>query len=260
MFGGSEEASHPGGMRTTFPAAENGMEDKYYKKYNAILRRCSGVQKENEMLVNRVYLVKKMVQRLRRERRYLMEELDRRGDNYRSLPLTIAIEEDEKSFALPQTSSLPALGRPRSSGSSLNSRRQPQVKRERVERDTPAPKRPTNAFLQFCQEQREAATTHHLHQTGRIPDKKQLTRQLASRWNALPEDDKKMYVEKYERDKERYSGEKTAWEQKTRVRRLKVKVTIVIFGEYLFICTFIYRQTQHRLQGNNLLNGKLSWM
>lgn len=31
-----------------------------------------------------------------------MEELDRRGDNYRSLPLTIAIEEDEKSFALPQ--------------------------------------------------------------------------------------------------------------------------------------------------------------
>ena len=33
-----------------------------------------------------------------------MEELDRRGDNYRSLPLTIAIEEDEKSFALPQVS------------------------------------------------------------------------------------------------------------------------------------------------------------
>ncbi|KAK8392787.1 hypothetical protein O3P69_014904 [Scylla paramamosain] len=212
MFGGGEDAVHPGGLRAAFPVAENGTEDKYYKKYNAILRRCSGVQKENEMLVNRVHLVKKMVQRLRRERRYLMEELDRRGDNYRSLPLTIAIEEDEKSFALPQTSSLPALGRPRSSGSSLNSRRQPQVKRERVERDTPAPspKRPSNAFLHFCQEQREAATAHHLHQTGRMPDKKQLTRQLASRWNALPDDDKKMYVEKYERDKERYSGDKTA--------------------------------------------------
>lgn len=71
---------------------------------------------------------------------------------------------------------------------------QPQVKRERVERDTPAPKRPSNAFLLFCQEQREAATAHHLHQTGRVPDKKQLTRQLASRWNALPEDDKKVSV------------------------------------------------------------------
>ncbi|KAG0727974.1 Non-histone protein 10 [Chionoecetes opilio] len=207
------------------------------------------------MLVNRVYRVKRMVQRLRRERRHLMEELDRRGDNYHSLPLTIAIEEDEKAFALPQvrlrsgrghtckevwdlktipelhsfhqvshsvlspcggggiiqqTSSLPALGRPRSSGSSLNSRRQPQVKRERVERDAPAPapKRPSNAFLQFCQEQREAATAQHLQQTGRAPDKKQLTRQLASRWNALPEDDKKTYLEKYERDKERHSGDK----------------------------------------------------
>lgn len=34
--------------------------------------------------------------------RFLMEELDKRGDNYRSLPLTIAIEEEDKSFALPQ--------------------------------------------------------------------------------------------------------------------------------------------------------------
>ncbi|XP_050720674.1 uncharacterized protein LOC127000707 isoform X1 [Eriocheir sinensis] len=215
MFGGGEDVGHPGGLRAAFPAAENGTDDKYYKKYHAILRRCAGVQKENEMLVNRVYLVKKMVRRLRRERKFLMEELDRRGDNYRSLPLTIAIEEDEKSFALPQTSSLPALGRPRSSGSSLNARRQLQVKRERVERDTSTPKRPNNAFLQFCQEQREAAVAHHLNQTGRTPDKKQLTRQLASRWNALSEEDKKIYVEKYEREKERQSEERKQRQQDT---------------------------------------------
>lgn len=36
--------------------------------------------------------------------RFLMEELDKRGDNYRSLPLTIAIEEEEKAFPLPQAS------------------------------------------------------------------------------------------------------------------------------------------------------------
>ncbi|XP_050720675.1 uncharacterized protein LOC127000707 isoform X2 [Eriocheir sinensis] len=193
MFGGGEDVGHPGGLRAAFPAAENGTDDKYYKKYHAILRRCAGVQKENEMLVNRVYLVKKMVRRLRRERKFLMEELDRRGDNYRSLPLTIAIEEDEKSFALPQL----------------------QVKRERVERDTSTPKRPNNAFLQFCQEQREAAVAHHLNQTGRTPDKKQLTRQLASRWNALSEEDKKIYVEKYEREKERQSEERKQRQQDT---------------------------------------------
>lgn len=43
--------------------------------------------------------------------RFLMEELDRRGDNYRSLPLTIAIEEDEKSFALPQVRDMEGPGR-----------------------------------------------------------------------------------------------------------------------------------------------------
>lgn len=69
-----------------------------------------------------------------------------------------------------------------------------QVKRERVERDTSTPKRPNNAFLQFCQEQREAAVAHHLNQTGRTPDKKQLTRQFASRWNALSEEEKKVGV------------------------------------------------------------------
>ncbi|XP_071536038.1 uncharacterized protein [Panulirus ornatus] len=190
MYGGPVEdmdnSIHEGNILPTFPQIENGTEDKYYKKYNAVLRRCSNVQKENEMLVNRVYQVKKVVRRLRKERKFLMEELDKRGDNYRSLPLTIAIEEEDKSFALPQTSSLPALGRPRSTNSASNVRRQSQVKR-----DPSAPKRPSNAFLQFCQEQRDTTTAQHLQQTGRPFDKKQLTKLLAARWNALSEDDKK---------------------------------------------------------------------
>lgn len=68
------------------------------------------------------------------------------------------------------------------------------MKRERVERDSSTPKHASNAFLQFCQEQREATVAHHLSQTGRTPDKKQLTRQLTSRWSALPEEDKKVGV------------------------------------------------------------------
>ncbi|XP_068249095.1 uncharacterized protein [Palaemon carinicauda] len=173
-----------------FPS-ESDAEHKYFKKYVAILRRCKSIQKENEMLVHRVYQVKKIVRQLRKERKFLMDELDKKGDNFRSLPLTIAIEEDDKSFALPQAN----------------------IKREKTERDPSAPKRPSNAFLQFCQEQRDATTAQYL-QTGRPLDKKQLTKILAARWNVLPEDEKKVYIEKFERDKERYSEERKMYENR----------------------------------------------
>nr|XP_053656362.1 uncharacterized protein LOC128705177 [Cherax quadricarinatus] len=218
MFAGAGEdednSQHEANIMPGFASLENSTEDKYYKKYNAILRRCSCVQKENEMLVNRVYQVKKIVRRLRKERKFLMEELDKRDDNYRSLPLTFAIEDEDKSFALPQTSSLPALGRPRSTNSSSSVKRQLQVKREKMECDPSTPKRPSNAFLQFCQEQRDSTTVQHLQQTGRPIDKKQLTKLLAARWSALSEDDKKVYIEKYERDKERYCEERRLYENR----------------------------------------------
>ncbi|XP_047479033.1 non-histone protein 10-like isoform X2 [Penaeus chinensis] len=196
MFGGAaagedaDGAAQESGRMSSFQSVENDSEDKYFRKYQAILRRCKSIQKENEMLVNRVYQVKKIVRRLRRERKFLMEELDKRGDNYRSLPLTIAIDEEEKSFALPQ------------------------VKREKVERDPSAPKRPSSAFLQFCQDQRETTSAQHLQQTGRPVDKKQLTKLLTARWSSLGEDDKKVYIDRFERDKEQYSEERRLYESR----------------------------------------------
>ncbi|XP_063610754.1 uncharacterized protein LOC134784593 [Penaeus indicus] len=218
MFGGAAAGEDAGGAAqegsrmASFQSVENDSEEKYFRKYQAILRRCKSIQKENEMLVNRVYQVKKIVRRLRRERKFLMEELDKRGDNYRSLPLTIAIDEEEKSFALPQTSSLPALGRPRSNSTVSSGKRQ--VKREKVERDPSAPKRPSSAFLQFCQDQRETTSAQHLQQTGRPVDKKQLTKLLTARWSSLGEDDKKVYIDRFERDKEQYSEERRLYESR----------------------------------------------
>ncbi|KAK4321637.1 hypothetical protein Pmani_007584 [Petrolisthes manimaculis] len=232
MFGGGDADSPLSRQNNVIPGITGGQDtgDKYYKKHNSILRRCSSIQKENEMLVNRVYQVKKIVRRLRKERKFLMEELDKRGDNYRSLPLTIAIEEEEKAFPLPQasqSSSLPALGRPRSSGVTSGGKKQSHGKREKTERDPAAPKRASNAFVHFCQEQRDviaaaplppsspsSSTTTTTTTAGRPLDKKQLTRLLATRWNALAEDDKKVYIEKYERDKERLSEERKHYQGK----------------------------------------------
>merc|ERR1712106_497037 len=214
--------------------AENGTEDKYYKKYNAILRRCSSIQRENEMLVNRVYRVKNIVRQLRKERKYLMAVLDKRGDNYRNLPLTVAINEEEKTFSTAQHWSLPALGRPRSSSSTsvtgaaavavtpptpptpttsapampITIKKQTPIKKERNMSESSGKVQKGNAFLYFCAEQREATTTAYVQQTGRTIDKKQPTKLLAQRWNALPEKEKKVYIDRVDKIKEE-AGVKT---------------------------------------------------
>ena len=71
------------------------------------------------------------------------------------------------------------------------------TKGERPEKDPNAPKRPANPFLQFCQEQRplavsaaglERASGNSEGETS----KQEITRQLASKWNTLPPEDKKV--------------------------------------------------------------------
>ena len=66
---------------------------------------------------------------------------------------------------------------------------------EKAERDPNAPKRPANPFFQFCQEQRPIVMEQiGLEQkSGEAePSKQELTRQLASKWNKLPPEDKKV--------------------------------------------------------------------
>lgn len=65
----------------------------------------------------------------------------------------------------------------------------------RSERDPNAPKRPSNPFFQFCQEQRQIMMEQlnaELKPGEAEPTKQELTRQLAIKWKSLSTPDKKV--------------------------------------------------------------------
>jgi len=85
-----------GEIDATIGSSDNIYIDPYEKKYYALLRRCESIQQSNEQMQNRLSHVKKLLRRTRRERRFLMKRLDLYGDNYRNVPLTFSVEDDNE--------------------------------------------------------------------------------------------------------------------------------------------------------------------
>ncbi|KAF8792421.1 TCF3 fusion partner homolog [Argiope bruennichi] len=64
----------------------------YERKYFALLHRCELVKQSNERLVNRIYYVKKLLRRRKKERKFLMDRLDSYGDDYMSVAQSLFSE------------------------------------------------------------------------------------------------------------------------------------------------------------------------
>ena len=78
------------------------------------------------------------------------------------------------------------------------------------EKDPNQPKRPANPFFQFCQEQRSILMDElnsELMPGEPELSKQELTRQLANRWRVMDNDDKQIYINKYENSKQKYNEE-----------------------------------------------------
>lgn len=96
---------------------------------------------------------------------------------------------------LSQSTSSADKGGKKNTVTSSGTKRKSGKNNEKAERDPNAPKRPANPFFQFCQEQRPIVMERlGLEQKSgdAEPSKQELTRQLASRWNTLPPEDKKV--------------------------------------------------------------------
>ncbi|GFQ97065.1 TCF3 fusion partner-like protein [Trichonephila clavata] len=64
----------------------------YEKKYFALLHRCELVKQSNERLVNRIYYVKRLLRRRKKERKFLMDRLDGYEDDYMTIAANLFSE------------------------------------------------------------------------------------------------------------------------------------------------------------------------
>ena len=84
------------------------------------------------------------------------------------------------------------VGRPKKARTEDGSDRR--RRRRRRQRDPAAPKKPQNAFLQFCQEQRTLVSAEYERDHGVTLGKKELTKVLGQRWTDLGSEQKKVIL------------------------------------------------------------------
>ncbi|XP_014219510.1 non-histone protein 10 [Copidosoma floridanum] len=175
--------------------------DIYKHKSQLLALRCEILQQENERLVHRIQLARKLLKRTKKEKKYLVNRLDKHGDDWKEVPL--GVQEENSVF---QSSPQPAVNNAKEEKTKKGS------KKKGAKADPSAPKRPANPFFQFCQEQRPRVMERLAGEPE--PSKQELTRQLATTWRSLSSDDKKVYYEMYEKSKMKYVAEMQIYSKK----------------------------------------------
>ncbi|KRT82418.1 hypothetical protein AMK59_4753 [Oryctes borbonicus] len=213
---------------------ENYENDIYYKKYKFLLERCEAIQKHNERLVFRIQEVKKITKRRYEQVQYLKSKLlTEYGEDWKVIPKFPTFEEDIedekpdiqqnlvkiKDEKIEQATYSAADVKPTHFTETEEKPKIKKAKRKapRTEKDPNAPKRPSNPFFLFCQEQRQILMEQINSELkpGEVePSKQELTKQLAIKWKSLNASDKQVYVDMYERSKEKYAAEMSEYNMK----------------------------------------------
>ncbi|XP_008551517.1 uncharacterized protein LOC130672233 [Microplitis mediator] len=180
----------------------------YKRKYQILLERCEVLQQDNERLVYRFQKIRKLLKRTRKEKKFLIDRLDKHGDQWRDAPMGV-LEENNIFSATVKPEKLNKCGLPVVKDEKLKKG----TKRKGMKADPNAPKRPANPFFQFCQEQRPRVMERLAGEPE--PSKQELTRQLATTWKSLTSEDKKVYYDMYERSKEKYVAEMQKYNKKS---------------------------------------------
>lgn len=215
--------------------------DAYYKKYQLLMERCEFIQKSNERLVFRLQQVKTIIKRRYAQIDMLKERLNERyNEDWADIPrdseyyLLGEEELDGKPAILPSMNSTTNANSTSATSIKMEAKsedtadgdknakptppvKKPVKRKSNRERDPNAPKRPSNPFFQYCLDQRQNLMEELAAdlQPGECePSKQELTRQLAIRWKSMSIDDKKIYVDMYERSKEKYAVELSEYKMK----------------------------------------------
>lgn len=175
-------------------------------------KRIDEIDQSNELAVLAISRTKNSIRRMRLEYSILLERLEENAVNFpdnledMSPPPSPSLDiNDEKTLKGPV---IKKQKRSKSDGTTGNS-----VSKSRI-RDPNLPKRPTNAYLIFCELEKERIK----QSTGdnSLASVTDLGKSLVEAWKNLDEEGRKPYHKIYEEEKERYRQEMLAYNKKNK--------------------------------------------
>ncbi|KAK9245021.1 hypothetical protein V1506DRAFT_554268 [Lipomyces tetrasporus] len=228
----------PRGGLAAPPSIPQSEEIKYRQKCKDLKKRIREIEEQNDVLTLRLARSKRAVQRMRLERAFLLEKLEERT--------FLKVDDSEGSPSPPPSpprihsrhrrreseGSLSPVGESTTGGftaftnngttsktnhtqSANSSSNAPTTglhhakKKHHTQRDPNAPKRPQNAYIIFCDHEKERVRAQlEQSQPGETFD---LTKAMAEAWRDLGDDGRKPYYELYDAEKARYNREMEAY-------------------------------------------------
>nr|XP_039268225.1 non-histone protein 10-like [Styela clava] len=189
---------------------------------DALYKECLKVQIQNAKYAEQLKRIRKVIRRIQKERRFLVKKLEGFGDNYQLAKLKYIEEEELKiQEALQQEDEDCEIKEPKKTSK----------KKIKVKRLQNAPKKPSNAFLMFCQKNRSVVQAQYTKQNMGEITRQEMTRRLAEIWKETSKENKKTYYEMYEIDKARYAQEmkdfqnrKSSSSQQTEEKEIKSEI------------------------------------
>eukprot|EP00126_Sphaerothecum_destruens_P002725 Sdes_comp16149_c0_seq1m5395 len=168
-------------------------EAKLYKeKYKGIKKRSRDLEMVNQELMSKFKKAKKIIDRLKLERTFLLDKLEKM-EYYSRLPTgpqQPATVDDEKSQKTKNQSS-----------GILSSK-----KKDKSKQDPNAPRKPANAFFMFCTTIRDSVN-EELKDKHKDSNHYDVTKELGARWKSLSKEERSKFYAMYEQDKVRYEKE-----------------------------------------------------
>ncbi|KAL6944722.1 hypothetical protein ACO0RG_001468 [Hanseniaspora osmophila] len=180
--------------------------------HESLKQKITQIQDTNEVLALSVQRTRLSVRRLRFEYAVLLERLQQRvqkaplsdcedplptlKDMRKQLDKSFSSSNFVKNIKSSNNLSNAVNGQNATENTTLYSKR----KLARMKRDPKMPKRPTNAYLFFCENNKEQLREDHGPQAD-------MSRVLTEAWKSLSDEDKKPYFDMYNEDKIRYQRE-----------------------------------------------------
>ncbi|KAI7882277.1 hypothetical protein K492DRAFT_145314, partial [Lichtheimia hyalospora FSU 10163] len=168
-------------------------EDKYKTKYKELKRRIRQIEDENDALHIRIYKARKSINRLRLERTFLLERMDKTQhgrDSEHSDGVSDMLSHDGDVNFRYQHHHHPHRGR---------RGRIPGEKTPRKKKDPNAPKGPGNVFFLFCRLERDKVKDAFPQES--LGD---VTKLLGQKWKGLTREEKQKYYDMYKKEMDEY--------------------------------------------------------